>query len=502
MTATSASSPTWRPLLSVGLTADPRSEWMWRHVQTVLGLEVDGPVAVCWGQEPSPAGVLAAVRVPRDRSFLAVPSRLVAALEALRQVGVTPGRTGSGGWEVGDLEMRDLEVALPVDVFAWVDWLVSRAEEYDPHTPDDLGNFPREESLLSRAGLSEQPAADLLVGALRQAVQSAAGSAGIAVRRTAPWPSGKRFAVCLSHDIDYAVRQSTTGALRKLAGAALAMSQRDRRTAGRRANDALGLLRGNAASPYWLMDPMAAREAERGYRSTFFVLPHTKRVISEGPDMVTRYDVGHPDVQQLLGRLSAGGWELGLHTSYDAHDDGNGVGHDWSQLRAALPAGVKAAGARSHYLRLRMPDTLRQEEEAGIPYDATMGWRTGWGFRSGSAMPYQPFDMTTGRVLGIWELDLHLMDVSVPLDDYVSLLGVLLDRVRDVGGCASVLMHPSPCSNRTAKEHLELYDRVLDQIATYEDAWVTTPSAVVGRMTDYARALTGAGSVRDEMSAT
>jgi hypothetical protein len=474
---TALSSSTWRPLLGVGLAEDPRSEWVWQHVQTVLGLEVDGTVAICWGEAQLPAGVTAAARVPRDRAFSAVPSDLAAALEGLRRVNTVRG---------------DSEVRLPVDVFSWVNWLVSRAEEYDPPTLNEFGNFPREESLLFRAGLAEHPAADLLVAALRTAVEVAARSVGIAVRRTSPWPTGKRFAICLSHDIDNAVRRSASGALYKFAAAGVALSKRQRRTASRRAFDAIGLLRGNAASPYWLMDPMATREAARGHRSTFFVLPHTQRIVSEGPNQVPRYDVRHPDVQQLLRRLNTGGWELGLHISYDAHEHDDGVARDWNLLRASVPIGVQLTGARSHYLRLRMPDTLRQEEAAGIPYDATMGWRTGWGFRSGSAMPYRPFDVTAGRVLALWELELHLMDVSVPLDGYVSLLSVLLDRVRNVGGCASVLLHPSPSSNLTPKQYLELYDRVLDQIDTYEDAWVATPSAVVGRMTEYVNRLTTA----------
>jgi hypothetical protein len=477
---TYTSAPMWRPLMGVGLTADPRGEWLWRHAQTVLGLEVDGSVAICSADALLPTTVAAVVHVPRDRIFSAVPSELVTALERLRQVNGVPGSS---------------EVRMPVDVFAWLDWLLSRVEEYHPPRLDEFGNFPREESLLFRAGLAEQPVADLLLSALREAVEGVARSAGIAVRRTTPWPTGKRFAVCLTHDIDNAVRQSTMGAARKVAAAGVALARGRRRTAGRRANDAMGLLRGNAASPYWLMDPMATREAARGYRSTFFVLPHTQRTVSEGPRQARRYDVRRPEVQQLLKRLNAGGWELGLHTSYDAHADSDGVERDWNLLRAKVPAGVKIAGARSHYLRLRMPETLRQEEEAGIPYDASMGWWTGWGFRSGSAMPYQPFDLTAGRILRLWELELHLMDVSVPVDDYVSLLGVLLDRVHDVGGCASILLHPSPCADLTAKQYLELYDRVLDKIACYTDAWVTTPGAVAVRMADYVRKLTEAGTI-------
>lgn len=468
-----SSSMGWRPVLGIGLTEDARREWMWRHVRVVLGLEVTGVVAICWGQAALPTGVTAFVRVPRDESFIAGPSRLREALVRAREVDVMP--------------VDPAEVRLQVDIFAWVDWLLSRAEEYNSATVDADGRFPREESLLFRAGLTEQPAADLLVSALREAVKVAARSGGIAVRRTSPWPPGKRFAVCLTHDIDNAVRQSAAGALRKLAAAGVALSKRQRRTAGRRVSDAVGLLRGNAASPYWLMDPMAAREAARGYRSTFFVLPHTRRTVSEGSHRARRYDVRHRDVQQLLRRLSVGGWELGLHTSYDAHEDSGGVAREWKYLRATVPAGVEIAGARSHYLRLWMPYTLRQEEEAGIPYDASMGWSTGWGFRSGSAMPYRPFDLTNGRELTLWELELHLMDVSVPSDDYLLFLNILLDRVRDVGGCASVLLHPSPYSDLTTKQYLTLYDRVLDQIARYEDAWVSTPSTVVRHMTDYVR---------------
>ena len=280
------------------------------------------------------------------------------------------------------------------------------------------------------------------------------------------------------------------GAVRKLATAGVALVTGQRRTARRRGSEAIGLLRGNHASPYWLMDPMATREAAHGFRSTFFVLPHTQRIVSEGPDQSIRYDVRHPDMQKLMARLNTGGWELGLHTSYDAHEDSGGVARDWNQLRALVPTGVRVAGARNHYLRLRMQETLRQADKAGIPYDATMGWRTGWGFRSGTAMPYRPFDVPAGRELALWELELHLRDVSVPLAAYESSLSVLLDRVREVGGCASVLMHPSPCEDFTAKEFLALYDRVLTRVAGYEDAWVTTPGAVVGRMADYAGRLT------------
>jgi hypothetical protein len=213
MNATSTKA--WRPLLGVGLAEDLHTEWLWRHVLTVLGLEVNGVVAICWGQARLPTAVAAAVCVPKDQWFSPDPTRLVAALENLAHVS----------------EPDDGKVRLSVDIFVWVDWLVSRAEEYNPLTLDEFGNFPREESLVFTAGLAEQPAADLLISALRAAVETAARSAGIEVRRTSPWPSGKRFAVCLTHDIDYAVRQSATGALRKVAAAAVSLSQGQRRTA-------------------------------------------------------------------------------------------------------------------------------------------------------------------------------------------------------------------------------------------------------------------------------
>ena len=459
----------WHDVIPVDIAGDPHGSWLWQHVEAVLGLQTSGPVATCWGSGPIPDGVAAAVRVPRDEAFEPTPA-------GLRRLMSGVGHAVEAG-----------SVAMSGDVLTWAGWLLSRAEEYDPHRLDSAGRFRHDDSLLFRAGLTDVPVVDMLLMALRTAVEEATRIAGLDVQRRSPWPQGKQFAVCLTHDIDHAVRRSAYEAARKLGGAGVALALGRRQTSRRRVNEAIGLARGGEASPYWLMSHMAQQEAARGFRSTFFVLPHKRRRVQEGSVRARRYDVRRPDIQLLLHELDVNGWEIGMHTSYDAHDTVAGLATDWKTLQSELPAGVQASGARSHYLRLRMPDTLRHAEEAGLRYDATMGWATGWGFRSGSATPYHPFDLSRDRELDLWELDLHVMDGAVAARDFATSLGTALERVREVRGCATVLVHPSPYDDMTVEEHLDLYDKVLECVAGFDDAWVTTPAEVLDRMDAYSR---------------
>ena len=459
----------WHDLVPIDITGDPHGTWLWQHVEAVLGLQTLGPVAACWGQGPIPDGVAAAVRVPRDDAFEPTPAGLRRLMGGLGH----------------SLEANS--VAMSDDILSWAGWLLSRAEEYDPHRLDSAGRFRHDDSLLFQAGLTDTPVVDVLLMALRTAVEEATRIAGLDVQRRSPWPRGKQFAVCLTHDIDHAIRRSAYEATRKLGAAGVALAMGRRQTSRRRMNEAIGLARGGEVSPYWLMSQMAHQEADRGFRSTFFVLPHKRRRVLEGSAWARRYDVRRSDIQLLLHELDVNGWELGMHTSYDAHNTVAGLATDWGTLQSELPTGVHASGARSHYLRLRMPETLRHAEEAGLRYDATMGWAAGWGFRSGSAMPYHPFDLIRDRELGLWELDLHVMDVAVAARDFVNVLAQALERVRAVGGCATVLVHPSPYDGMTVKEHLDFYDKILECVADFDDAWVTTPTAVLDRMDAYSR---------------
>lgn len=444
--------------------------WIWEQSVCIMGLELSGTSCVEWGDCDDGNTKQLSVVVPRAKAFRPNGAEL---REAVKRAGT---------YSVLHLRHGRVRVVFDVDIFAWVGWLLSRAEEYTGQGRDDHGRFSRSRSLAYQAGLAELPIVDIMLGHLRDGLVQAADSVRTLSRRVSPWPDGKTFAIWMSHDIDNAASRSLGYACRKLLAATVAAVTRDPELARRRCVDALGLIRGGAASPYWMMDEMASRERARGFRSTFFVLPHLSRWVMEGSKRVRRYSVRDRNVQRMLQRLVSGGWELALHTRYDAHDEPSGIDQDWATLQQHAPSGSSVRGARSHYLRLRIPDTLVESEAVGMVYDATSGWPRGWGFRSGSAFPYIPFDLEVGRRIELWELELNLMDVALPVDEFGEAVERLLCAARGVYGCASILVHPTPYGNMTVKSSMRHYESTLDRIMACEDAWVATASQIAAAM--------------------
>ena len=455
-----------------GQSGSAYEQWLLEHVRGALCLRAEPALAVCWGT-PAPAGAKAAVIVPRAGGF-------ERDTEALKRT------VSSGG---GSLVVRDSPiptVELAVDVFSWIGWFVSRAEEYRPAEADARGRFPRASALAEALDLMERPVADLLVLHLREAIKLVAQQAGIGLSPTSPWPGGKRFAVCLTHDVDHAIRRSALRSMQKVAGAAVSLATGKAARARRRISEALGLLRGGRFSPYWLFEPMAEMEDARGFRSAFYLLPHESDIVHEQGARSRRYDLRRPEILEAFRRLATGGWEIGLHTTYGAHDDPGGLGRDWRKLAEILGDDVPLAGGRSHYMRFRVPDTWGASAEAGMLYDASMGWQQGMGFRSGTCWPYRPFDMNRDRPVAVWEIGTHLMDSGLAsLEAIPQAVRKLLESVSAAGGCLTLLFHPSPPLESTVGEYLATYEAVLDMLAARDDAWVATPRQVVECLEDF-----------------
>lgn len=443
--------------------------WVETCVLDRLGLQVAADLAIHWGvAAPS---TKASVRVPRDPRFLESPDRLKHAVTrtspAYRAAGV--------GSRIFDF-----------DVLSWVGWWLSRDEEYRAADRDAHGRFPSTVALGSRLGLAEIPVVDRLVDQLRMAVLESASEAGIEARRTIPWPPGRDFAVCLTHDVDHLASRSGLLAGRKIGGALLT-SRSDGIGSRRLLREGWALLRGPKVSPYWLAGPMAQEERSRGFRSAFYVLPLTSRRAREGENRAVRYSIRSRDARSVFRKLGSEGWEIGLHSSYGALDMPGQLAAERSLVRESLgPAAGSIAGHRSHYLRFRFPQSLRQVQDAGVEYDSSLGWAAGWGFRTGTTMPYQLFDLVTETATDVWELGLTVMDVALPsAQEMLCATQEALDAAERAGGLAVLLYHPSPPHGMSREAFMDLYRAVLDDIQRRVNAWVALPSDVVEAMKNY-----------------
>jgi hypothetical protein len=233
------------------------------------------------------------------------------------------------------------------------------------------------------------------------------------------------------------------------------------------------------------MDNLLAEAGRFSLPSTYFMLAGTRRMVRERGRRVMRYDIQRPALRDLMERVHSAGSELGLHISYEGYAEARRMSSELSILRRNAPPAATIAGARSHYLRFTIEKTWSQEAAAGLYYDSSLGWSEGWGFRSGSAVPFEPFDVANGQPLGLWELELHLMDVAVSASEFTSCARRLVQEVRQTGGCCGILLHPTPWDNRSVGEHLTIHRETLEFLSRQPDVWVSTPSEIVAAMDKY-----------------
>jgi len=215
--------------------------------------------------------------------------------------------------------------------------------------------------------------------ALLWAALSRAAVGGASLPRVPAWPEGRKFAVLLSHDIDL-WRKRTPRQLAKELARALAAPRR-------LAHIPRAFFRG--PDPWADLDAIADLEAARGMHSTFFVFAGRPNLRSHGVGIVNSYNAPREEVGQTLRRLAARGFEVALHGSFHSFDSPERLESERADLKALC--GQPVLGCRQHFLRLAWPATWAAQAEAGITYDATLGYHDTDGYRAALAFPFRPF---------------------------------------------------------------------------------------------------------------
>lgn len=278
---------------------------------------------------------------------------------------------------------------------------------------------------------------------------------------------GGRFAVALTHDVDTPWRWTRRGVLG--AGARLRRSVLERR-----AGAALREARALAAVPWhtvrrtdpnWSFERIMRLEADRGARSTFFVLAdHHHPADGAAPAVYGRLR------PRLVELLKAGGAEIGLHGSYTAAERPQRLAAEKEQLEELLGAPVQ--GQRFHYLRIDPHSNLEPLERLGFLYDTTLGFADAPGFRAGISHPFRPWDVERERPLDLVELPLALMDVTLSEPRYLGLpaeaawwrIEALLDWAAANGGGFALLWHTDRFDPASSRGWDRLYLRTLDGV--------------------------------------
>ncbi|HVP11791.1 MAG TPA: hypothetical protein VMV94_11460 [Phycisphaerae bacterium] len=355
-------------------------------------------------------------------------------------------------------------------------WLTLESERYAA-ARDGHNRVPAAASLLGTLGLLNRPPIHAYVQLLADRLNSEANCGSPLPR----WPLGKTFAAALSHDVDAPERSNRVPLYLK---EMVFKNHRPRRHAYwdlcaeiRTRGLANACIRPPSRRPEWDFGEICEIEEACGLRSAFYfaVVPRSLGHLCD-----TTYDSSRSRYRRLYRRLIEGGWEVGLQAGYLTS-----AGRPSLRLqvdRLARFSGHGIAGVRHHYLQLdpvAPMRTLATHADAGLLYDATVGFNDDLGFRAGIALPYQPYDPQRQGAAPLVELPTGIADMHMPKQyETVSVEAVAehLRIVRGLGGLALLNWHVG--NWHFAPAWRDSYCAACRLLAEDADVWVATPREV------------------------
>jgi hypothetical protein len=314
---------------------------------------------------------------------------------------------------------------IPFDVFAATFFLVSRYEEYWPFQGDSMGRFASLHSVVGEATYLQRPLIDEWRGAIFQMIR-------------AKWPTEillePSYRLYSTIDVDSAFAYVGKGITRTCAGMAKDVLHRKWPNLKYRLLTILGM-RADKYDTYAYIDSILSRY--RCQHIYFFQLSDLAEF-----DRNVRYT--SKALRNIIRQLSRE-YAVGIHPGVRSNFKPQLL--DQEKVRLENIIGDDVTQSRQHYLYLRFPSTYQELLRVGIREDFTMGYADAIGFRAGTSLPFQWFDLEIDRVTDLKVYPIAMMDTT--LHKYVKLKPTeamhagraLIDRVRMAKGQCMILWH-------------------------------------------------------------
>lgn len=260
----------------------------------------------------------------------------------------------------------------PFDIFAAVFYLLSRYEEYLPHTKDEYGRYAHKNSIAFKEGFLHIPLVNIWIEDFKKKLKERFPSL------TIYYPP---FTFLPTYDIDEAYAFKHKSFIKTIGGIARSFVNGQLSMVRER----IKVLRAKKADPYDAYLWMDNLHEENGLLPIYFFHVATKR---------GRYDKNiDPStlpMQQLIKR-HAKKYPVGIHPSWASGDEKGLLAEEIRTLESAT--GKKITSSRQHYIRFSLPHTFRKLIAHGITDDYSMGYGSINGFRASVATPFYWYDL-------------------------------------------------------------------------------------------------------------
>ena len=369
---------------------------------------------------------------------------------------------------------------------------IARLEEVENPARDMWGNWDWQYSEAQRHGQLYVPSIDKALIELRELLDKTVCAS--------PWPNNKRFAVCLTHDVDFVSRFSLS---HRSASQTLRGLRTSKSTPLKKAVKLIqlggqfslqSLLRAGKDDPFWQYEKWLKLEDGFGFHSTFYFFPSPLSNVHEWDCSyqltdVIKYQNVRMTVSEMIREIRKSGWEIGLHGSYHSALNQDSLVFQKKVIEDA--SGEPIISTRQHYLHYDARTTPKLQANAGFKTDSTQGFNRSIGFRSATSYPYHCWDFDQETALPILEIPQHIMDGGLFTEnalEYTADLALkhslqLMDEVEAVGGCLTLSWHPHNIVNET---WWNVYKTLLEE-ARHRNAWGCSASELYHRWNERER---------------
>jgi peptidoglycan/xylan/chitin deacetylase (PgdA/CDA1 family) len=273
------------------------------------------------------------------------------------------------------------------------------------------------------------------------------------VEQLVQWPNKKKFAVCLTHDVDnvtkYSIKQSYRGRLQDIRQTKTLTSIG--RNLGGFTFDFLKKLN-NKKDPLHNFEKWLNIESKFNAKSTFFFWPGfnniSKHHISDctyNLNDIVIFDKQKCTVSEMIVDIDKRGWEIGLHPSWYSYNNLDEMKRQKNSLELILKKEV--VSVRQHQLHHDLRITPEIHTKAGFLYDSTLGFNDNIGFRFGTSFPWR-MSINNSNII---EIPLIAQDgallstvkgLRLDEDTAFEYLKMIINEIEKVGGVATFVWHP------------------------------------------------------------
>lgn len=333
------------------------------------------------------------------------------------------------------------------DIFAAAFYLLSRYEEYLPHTKDEYGRYGHKNSLAFKEGFLSVPLINIWVKDFAGMLEKKYSTLNIQY---------SIFNFEPTYDIDIAYSYRHKGLSRNTGGFFRSPSLKR----------LLVLLR-LQKDPFDTFDKLDALHQQYNLQPIYFFL------LAEKNSVYDKNILPHTKAMQSLVKNISAKYTTGIHPSWQSGDDASLLQKEVGLFKPMIQADDNNQTlSRQHYIRFNLPEGYNRLIDTGITDDYSMGYGSINGFRASVASSFYWFDLQKNEATQLLIHPFCYMEANSFYEQKLSPeqafdeLMYYCKICKEVNGTLSIIWHNHMIgSDKLFKGWGKMYEQFLQQVA-------------------------------------